>query len=293
MGDKFPGARQVVVSLLAAVALAACGRASQDPQAALTDPSRATATMGAAPASAAAAQPAHADIAAGRTIAMKGANGAAACMSCHGANGEGNPQAGIPRLAGLARAYIEHQLDSFADGNRAQPVMTPVAGGLTPQQRAAVAAFYSTLGSAAPGPAATPAANVPVLAVQGDEKRGLQACAKCHGAQGAGDAGATPSLAGQNAQYFVNAIGEWKDGSRHNDPGGRMPAIAKALGDGEVRELAAYYAALPPPAPPHDKGTQQGSAPTGGAPAQGPASAASHPVQTTRQRPTASAAHAR
>ena len=253
MRDRFPGARHVVIALLAAAALAACGRASPDPQSARTGSSRSTATMGAAPASAAASKRAgapaasDADIAAGRTIATKGNPGAAACMSCHGANGEGNPQAGIPRLAGLGRAYIEHQLDSYADGNRAQPVMTPVAGGLTPQQRAAVAAFYSMLGSAAP--AAKPPASAPALAVSGDEKRGLPACAKCHGVQGAGGASAAPSLAGQNAQYLVNAIGEWKDGSRHNDPNGQMPAIAKALGDNEVRQLAAYYAGLPPPQP--------------------------------------------
>ena len=37
----------------------------------------------------------------GRQISTQGANGAPACMTCHGANGEGNPAAGFPHLAGM------------------------------------------------------------------------------------------------------------------------------------------------------------------------------------------------
>src|SRR5205823_4347642 len=69
------------------------------------------------------ATPANQDVGAGRQIAAQGAPGAAACSSCHGANGEGSPAAGFPRLAGQGRIYIEHQLNSYADGTRAHPVM--------------------------------------------------------------------------------------------------------------------------------------------------------------------------
>jgi cytochrome c553 len=189
---------------------------------------------------------ANADVSAGRTIATKGANGAAACMGCHGANGEGNAQGGFPRLAALGRLYIEHQLNSYADGTRQNPVMTPIASGLSADQRAQVAAYYA--GLATPGASSKPAAgaNAPVLAVRGDDKRGIQSCANCHGPQGIGDAGANPYLAGQNATYLANALAAWKDGSRHNDASGQMPAIAKALTEAQAQAAIAYYASLPP-----------------------------------------------
>lgn len=254
------------------------------------------------------APPANEDVSAGRGIAMQGANGAAACMGCHGQNGEGNAQAGFPRLAGLGRMYIERQLNSYADGTRQHPVMTPIAGNLSAQQRMQVAAFYAGLSTPSTESASAGGGNPPVLVVRGDDKRGLQACVNCHGPQGIGDAGANPYLAGQHQAYLVSALGEWKDGSRHNDPSGQMPAIAKALTDADTKQLAAYFAGLPAPAPRNaqaaavavntsrpavqsgpsgptapaqGKGTEQGAPVMGGS--QGPAAggAATNPAQTT------------
>lgn len=254
------------------------------------------------------ATPPNADTSAGHAIASRGANGAAACASCHGANGQGNSASGFPRLAGLGRLYFLHQLDSFADGTRRNAVMTPIAGALSTQQRAAVAAYYSRLGNAGAA-AARPRGEAPVLALRGDDKRGLQACVNCHGVQGIGDMGANPYLAGQVEQYLANAIGEWKGGSRRNDPSGQMPAIAKALTEAEAKQLAAYFAALPPPAPrkaqsaavapgngsramqsgpadatapPHGSATGRGAPLTGGGQGPGAGDAATNPGRSTR-----------
>jgi cytochrome c553 len=189
------------------------------------------------------------DIEAGRIIAAQGAPGTPACISCHGNSGEGNAAANFPRLAALGRLYIEHQLNSFADGTRANPVMTPIAGAMSAQQRAQVAGFYA--GLSATGAAARTAAGTPepALVARGDEKRGVQACVNCHGPQGIGDGAATPYLAGQHEAYLAAALAAWKDGTRHNDPSGQMPAIAKALTDEEARSLSAYFAGQAPPAP--------------------------------------------
>jgi cytochrome c553 len=184
-----------------------------------------------------------ADVAAGRAIALQGAPGAAACASCHGVNAEGNAQAAIPRLAGLARPYIEHQLDSFADGTRAQPVMTQIAGALSAAQRSQVAAYFTSLRAPAlPAPAAS--APEPAI-VRGDAARNIPACASCHGASASNAPNAGPELAGQNEAYLASALAAWKSGARHNDTSGKMPAIAKALTDAEARAAAAYYGALP------------------------------------------------
>ena len=249
---------------------------------------------------------ANADVGAGRTIATQGANGAAACISCHGANGEGNAQAGFPRLAALGRLCNVHQLNSYADGTRQNPVMTPIASGLSAEQRAQVAAYYASLATPGAKPAANANTNPPVLAVRGDEKRGIQSCANCHGPQGIGDAGANPYLAGQHATYLANALAEWKDGSRRNDPSGQMPAIAKALNEAEAKQLASYFAGLAPPAPRNAQaaatpvnaqrravqsgpvaptapvqgtGTQQGAPLTGGSQGTGSGGAATNPGQ--------------
>jgi cytochrome c553 len=187
--------------------------------------------------------------------------------------------------------------------------MTPIASALDPQQRAAVAAYYASLSTPSAATAANAPANAPVLVARRDDKRGIQACVNCHGPQGIGDAAANPYLAGQHAQYLANAIAEWKDGSRHNDPSGQMPLIAKALNDAESKQIASYFAALPAPAPRNAQaaavavntsrpavqsgpvsatapnqgnGTQQGAALTGGAQGQGAGGAATNPAHTQK-----------
>lgn len=222
------------------------------------------------------------NLSSGRQLASQGAAGVTPCASCHGASGEGNGPDGYPRLAGQDQAYLEHQLDSFADGTRAHPVMTLIAGAMTPAQRTAASAFYAGLGSDAQAAAATAVAGAapstasaattpataqpqaitqpsaaisvalpPMLAARGDEARGIRACADCHEPPGVGGAAANPYLAGQNAQYLTDALAAWKSGARHNDRTGQMPVIAKALSEDEAGALAAYYADQPAPAPRH------------------------------------------
>ena len=207
----------------------------------------------------------------GRQIATSGANGVTACVACHGAQGEGNPAGGFPRLAGQPAFYLERQMDSFADGRRENAVMTPIAKAMNAGQRRDTSAWYASLkpaaaSSASTGSAATAAtaataastADKPnaaqqkralALANHGDERLQVQACVNCHGPNGAGEAPAYPSLAGQHASYLTAAMAEWKSGVRKTDPSGQMPSIAKRLGDQDVAALSAYYAAQPPQSP--------------------------------------------
>ena len=67
------------------------------------------------------------------------------CAACHGARGEGNAQTGVPLIAGQIQAYLERQLAAFANGRRESRTMSPIAGALSPEERAAVAAYYATL----------------------------------------------------------------------------------------------------------------------------------------------------
>lgn len=72
-------------------------------------------------------------------------------------------------------------------------------------------------------------------------------CAGCHGADGAGRLeGTIPRLAGQRAAYLEAALDAYASGAR---PSGPMMTLAVGLSGRERREIAGYYAALPPPDP--------------------------------------------
>jgi len=81
--------------------------------------------------------PAGADVAAGKTKA-------AMCAVCHGLNGVAkNPDA--PNLAGDNANYLRKQLHAFKSGARQDPQMSIIAGGLSDDDIANLAAWYSAL----------------------------------------------------------------------------------------------------------------------------------------------------
>ena len=220
----------------------------------------------------------------GAQIANRGANGVAACASCHGAKGEGNAGANFPRLAGQPHAYLARQLTSYANGSRRNAVMEPIAKGLSAQQIGEVAAYYAGLDAPTPKPA-KPAQPVPAqaqkragqLAVAGDEKIAVQACANCHGPDGVGEPPVYPYLAGQHRGYLVATLTEWKSGARDTDPSKQMSMIGRRLSDDDIAALAAYYAAQQPP-PPEPRRAGQPVAGTTARPAASPSSGTSTPA---------------
>lgn len=76
------------------------------------------------------------------------------------------------------------------------------------------------------------------------------ACHTCHGLDGAGDSsGAFPRLTGQAGWYLYKQLKDYASGKRENAV---MSPIARALTDGQMQDVAAYYAglAVATPAPP-------------------------------------------
>ena len=66
------------------------------------------------------------------------------CAACHGANGiSAVPM--YPNLAGQKAAYLAKQLKDFKSGARKDPVMAPMAMGLSDEDIANVSAFYESL----------------------------------------------------------------------------------------------------------------------------------------------------
>ena len=212
---------------------------------------------------------------AGRTLALNGREGVAACAGCHGQNGEGNFAAGFPRLAGLHRDYIVKQLQDFgrepprmgvhvepiardynktpriykdltiySPGIRQDPVMTPVARALTDEEIEQLAAYYSAL----------PFEHNPVpadfdtlergleLAVRGKPEYLMPRCDACHAPKGQGFGPHFPPLAGQPPQYIIKQINAWQSGTRDNDHLAMMKNTANLLTDGDKINVARYYA---------------------------------------------------
>lgn len=50
-----------------------------------------------------------------------------------------------------------------------------------------------------------------------------------------------PNLAGQNEDYLVKALKDFKSGARQND---MMSVVAKPLSDDDIANLAAFYHSL-------------------------------------------------
>lgn len=65
-------------------------------------------------------------------------------------------------------------------------------------------------------------------------------CMTCHG-PGGKSLGAIPSIAGQNRDYFVKAMKDFKSGAR---PSTIMKRHAAGYTDAEYEALAAYFAGL-------------------------------------------------
>ena len=75
--------------------------------------------------------------------AQAGKAKAASCAGCHGANGEG--KAPNPVLAGKAESEFVQAMQDYKSGKRANALMKTLAGPLSDQDIANLAAYYASL----------------------------------------------------------------------------------------------------------------------------------------------------
>ena len=66
------------------------------------------------------------------------------CAACHGADGIAAVPM-YPNLAGQKEAYLVKQLKAFKTGERKDPVMAPMAMGLSDEDIANISAYYAGL----------------------------------------------------------------------------------------------------------------------------------------------------
>ncbi len=67
---------------------------------------------------------------------------AAACVSCHGDNGN-SVVSSFPKLAQQHSSYLIKQLQAFKSGTRQNPMMSSIAMGLTDEDMIDIAAYYA------------------------------------------------------------------------------------------------------------------------------------------------------
>ena len=164
------------------------------------------------------------------------------CSACHGASGNSRSEA-VPILAGLSPVYFKKAIEDYATGKRVSAEMEPFAKQVKLLGVDELAAFFAAQRREA----------TPVRADRNAVERGRAAsaeCAACHGAAGQGGQGDPsklgPAIAGQPATYLRNQLLLFKADKRSpgDEPLTMMKAIVKAIPDGTLADVAAYYSSL-------------------------------------------------
>jgi cytochrome c553 len=74
-------------------------------------------------------------------------------------------------------------------------------------------------------------------------------CMACHGLDGAGKTAEIPNLAGQSADYLVEAMHAYREDVRHH---AALKDLITSLDESAIQSIAAYFAGLPPVPPQPD-----------------------------------------
>ena len=165
---------------------------------------------------------------------------AKSCMGCHGEKGISQMD-GFPSLAGQLATYTYKQLRDYADNKRVHTLMNSVSAGLSEQDSADLAVWFESLPEAENDVRIKRLKKAEVLVAKGNGKKIIPPCFTCHGSEGQGERQDIPALAGQQVEYFINTLTEYKTGVRHNDVYSRMRLISEQLSEEDIEQLAQYY----------------------------------------------------
>ncbi len=174
---------------------------------------------------------------------------AAMCIGCHGLPGfqASFPEVyRVPMISGQSAKYIAASLAAYKKGERKHPTMRGIAGSLSEQDMADLAAFYERHGASsvkpvADAPTAAPSAEVNALLTKG-------ACASCHGANYNKPIDPSyPKIAGQPADYLYAALKAYQiEGNPHvGRSNAIMAAQVKQFKLAELKTMAGYLSKLP------------------------------------------------
>lgn len=161
---------------------------------------------------------------------------AAVCGACHGPAAQATQKL-YPILAGQTSRYLYLQLRDFQEGRRVNELMTPMVTGMTRDEMRALADYY-----AAQKPPRQDFVADADKAKLGKAKSDETLCTMCHQGGFLGQ-NEIPRVAGQNFDYIVKQLADFKARRRTNDAGS-MTSVASTLSDQDIQSLANYIAGL-------------------------------------------------
>jgi len=156
------------------------------------------------------------------------------CIKCHDVSGNSD-SSGIPSLTAQDPEYFVTSMLAYIDGSRSHKMMKKLVGRLDEATIREMGIFYAVqkpLQSKTQG--------------EGDANIGrrlAEDCQSCHGEDGNAKKSDMPTLAGQDAKYFIKAMKQYKDGKRQHE---KMFDAVESLSEQEMIDLATYFAAEEP-----------------------------------------------
>jgi len=156
------------------------------------------------------------------------------CIKCHEVSGNSDSK-GMPSLTAQSPEYFVASMMGYVDGSRSHKLMKKLVGRLVEETINDMGVYYAIqepLQTEFPG--------------EGDANVGRRLsedCETCHGDDGNAKKGKMPTLAGQDAKYFIKAMKHYKDGKRQHK---KMFEAVEELSEQDMADLATYYATQEP-----------------------------------------------
>lgn len=167
-----------------------------------------------------------------RADAEAGKAKAQVCVACHGPMGN-STSPDYPILAGQTARYLYLELKDFKEGRRSDPRMSPMAANLSREDMQDLADYFAAQ-KLVPVPYKADSASIEA----GRKKAAEVLCTMCHlgGFSGQNE---IPRVAGQQYQYIVKQLQDFRSHTRTNDAG-NMASVTRNLSDEDIHNLAAY-----------------------------------------------------
>lgn len=175
---------------------------------------------------------AQTDRAAWQAILAQGEDRAFFCAYCHGRDGN-SVMPLVPNLAGQNPYYLLEQIERFANGEREDYIMSPLARQLSADERLWIALYYSSR-------TVRPTVVEVGLAERG-RSRYENLCRRCHGPEARGSE-RYARLAGQRLEYLRHRLFQFQQPTATPTV---MHGIAATLTPEDIEAITAYLAALP------------------------------------------------
>ena len=160
------------------------------------------------------------------------------CMHCHDGNGNASTS-NIPKLAGQYADYIQRQIYNYQEGTRRDPDMTKISATLTNRRILAdIAAYFASLNQMT----GTSASNEEGKKIYLDK-----GCQNCHGEIGKGKPAYNslfPIVGGQNKEYLLRQMQDFKTGTRTTDISGIMGLIVNRMTNDDIEAVSDYLSGM-------------------------------------------------